>query len=99
MDKGIYEQIAELEAYMDDAVQWIPDIAPEFSGVDGMHVYSVPEDEFEAKCHDYDRLTDLINLRNQPCMGYCEGGSMCHWTGEQIARYEAYMNDSSYAIG
>ena len=91
MAKDLHQRISELEAYMDDAVQFIPDIAPEFSGVDGVHVYNVPEEEWHIKREEYEMLTDLLNLRTPPLMELCHGGWMCDWTGEQIARYEAYM--------
>jgi hypothetical protein len=89
---SLHEKIADLEAYMDDAVRFVPDITPEFSGADGVYVYNVPKDEFEAKCREYDTLTDLVNLRTQPLMDLCHGGWMCGWSQHDHDRYEKYVN-------
>ena len=96
---SLHEMIADLEAYMDDAVQFVPDIAPEFSGVDGVHVYNVPEDEFSAKCAEYDMLTDLVNLRTPPLMDLCHGGWQCNWTQADHDRYDAHLASMDDPMG
>lgn len=97
----IHEELMLHQAWMDDAVQWVPDIAPEFSGVEGTHVYNVSDDEFEWVGRRLTQLEDLVDMRSKlPWADIMHTRSCpCGMTNSQWQAYQDYMDYGGDPMG